>query len=51
VKVGVLALQGDFREHALALSEAGAEPVEVRRPEQLAAIDAIVLPGGESTTL
>jgi len=51
VKVGVLALQGDFREHALALIEAGAEPVEVRRPEELAAVDAMVLPGGESTTL
>jgi pyridoxal 5'-phosphate synthase pdxT subunit len=51
VKVGVLALQGDFREHALALIEAGAEPVEVRRPEELAALDALVLPGGESTTL
>ena len=51
MKVGVLALQGDFREHALVLSEAGAEPVEVRRPEELAAVDAIVLPGGESTTL
>ena len=51
MKVGVLALQGDFREHALALETAGAEPVEVRRPEHLAGIDAIVLPGGESTTL
>ena len=51
MKVGVLALQGDFREHALALDESGAEPVEVRRPEDLAAIDAVVLPGGESTTL
>jgi len=51
VKVGVLALQGDFREHALALDAAGAEPVEVRRPEHLAGVDAIVLPGGESTTL
>jgi len=51
VKVGVLALQGDFREHSSALSEAGAEPVEVRRPEHLAGVDALVLPGGESTTL
>ena len=51
MKVGVLALQGDFREHALALTEAGAEPVEVRRPEDLAPLDALVLPGGESTTL
>lgn len=51
MKVGVLALQGDFREHALALAEAGADPLEVRRPDQLAAVDALVLPGGESTTL
>ncbi|MHB1924451.1 MAG: pyridoxal 5'-phosphate synthase glutaminase subunit PdxT [Acidimicrobiales bacterium] len=51
MKVGVLALQGDFREHALALETAGAEPVEVRRPEHLAGVDAIALPGGESTTL
>lgn len=51
MKVGILALQGDVREHARALSEAGADPVEVRRPEDLAGLDAIVLPGGESTTL
>ena len=51
MKVGVLALQGNFCEHALALEAAGAEAVEVRRPEHLAGIDAIVLPGGESTTL
>ena len=51
MKIGVLALQGDFREHALALEAAGAEPVEVRLPEHLAGVDAIVLPGGESTTL
>lgn len=51
MKVGVLALQGDVREHAQALAEAGADPVEVRRPEDLASVDAIVLPGGESTTL
>jgi 5'-phosphate synthase pdxT subunit len=45
MKVGVLALQGDFREHALALSEAGATPVEVRTPEELQGVDALVLPG------
>jgi 5'-phosphate synthase pdxT subunit len=50
-KVGVLALQGDVREHAAVLADLGAEPVEVRRPEHLAAIDALVLPGGESTTI
>lgn len=48
--IGVLALQGDFEAHAAALREAGAEPVLVRRPEQLAEIDGLVLPGGESTT-
>ena len=51
MKVGVLALQGDVREHAAALSDSGAEPVEVRRPEDLAPVEALVLPGGESTTL
>lgn len=51
MKVGVLALQGDVEEHACALADAGTEPVEVRRPEHLAGIDALVLPGGESTTL
>ena len=50
-KVGVLALQGDVREHSAALSDAGATPVEVRVPEHLGGIDALVLPGGESTTL
>jgi pyridoxal 5'-phosphate synthase pdxT subunit len=51
VKIGVLALQGDVREHARALTDAGAEVVEVRTPEELAAVDGLVLPGGESTTL
>jgi 5'-phosphate synthase pdxT subunit len=50
-KVGVLALQGDVRQHVAALGELGAHPVEVRHPEDLAGIDAIVLPGGESTTM
>jgi 5'-phosphate synthase pdxT subunit len=50
-KVGILALQGDVREHAAVLADLGAEPVEVRRPDELAAIDALVLPGGESTTM
>ncbi len=49
-KVGVLALQGDFAEHALMLRQIGAEPVEVRKPEQLDALDALIIPGGESTT-
>ncbi|MBW3669601.1 MAG: pyridoxal 5'-phosphate synthase glutaminase subunit PdxT [Actinobacteria bacterium] len=50
-KVGVLALQGDVREHGAALSELGAHVVEVRTPEDLAGVDALVLPGGESTTM
>ncbi|MGH9183474.1 MAG: pyridoxal 5'-phosphate synthase glutaminase subunit PdxT [Acidimicrobiales bacterium] len=51
MKVGVLALQGDFGEHARALAELGADPVAVRVPDDLAAVDALVLPGGESTTV
>jgi pyridoxal 5'-phosphate synthase pdxT subunit len=49
--VGVFALQGDVREHARALEAAGAQAVPVRRPEELAAVEALVLPGGESTTM
>lgn len=49
--IGILALQGDVREHRVALEGAGAETVPVRRPEELAAVDALVLPGGESTTI
>ena len=49
--VGVLALQGDVREHLRALEESGARAVPVRRPEELAAVDGLVLPGGESTTM
>ena len=49
--VGVLALQGDVREHALALVEADALARPVRRPEELAEVDALVIPGGESTTM
>ncbi|KZS82904.1 pyridoxal 5'-phosphate synthase glutaminase subunit PdxT [Mycobacterium persicum] len=50
-KVGVLALQGDTREHLAALREAGAEAMPVRRRDELDAVDALVLPGGESTTI
>ena len=50
-KVGVLALQGDFAAHGAALARAGAEPVYVREPEQFRAIDGLVIPGGESTTM
>jgi 5'-phosphate synthase pdxT subunit len=49
--IGVLALQGDVREHLAALAALGAEPVAVRRPEELAAVSGLVLPGGESTTI
>lgn len=51
VRVGVLALQGDTREHLAALREAGAEAVTVRRRGELEAVDALVIPGGESTTM
>ncbi len=51
MKAGVLALQGDFREHARALADVGATPVEVRTPEGLAGVDCLVIPGGESTTI
>ena len=49
--IGVLALQGDVREHVAALWAQGAAPVTVRRPEELASVDGLVLPGGESTTI
>ena len=49
--VGVLALQGDVVEHIHALERAGADVVEVRTPEDLARVDALVVPGGESTTV
>lgn len=49
--VGVLALQGDFREHARMLTSLGAEAREVRRPEQLAGLDGLIIPGGESTAI
>jgi 5'-phosphate synthase pdxT subunit len=50
-RIGVLALQGDVREHDAALRAVGAEPVVVRRPEHLDGVDGLVLPGGESTTI
>jgi 5'-phosphate synthase pdxT subunit len=50
-RVGVLALQGAVREHVAALRAVGAEPVEVRLPADLVGIDALILPGGESTTM
>ena len=49
--IGVLALQGDVREHLASLRAAGAEAIDVRRPEELARVHGLVLPGGESTTM
>lgn len=49
--VGVLAVQGDVREHLRALEDGGARAVGVRRPAEVAAVDALVIPGGESTTI
>ncbi|MGZ8695048.1 MAG: pyridoxal 5'-phosphate synthase glutaminase subunit PdxT, partial [Gaiellaceae bacterium] len=50
MRIGVLALQGNVREHAAMLRRLGAEVVEVRKPEQLEGLDGLVIPGGESTT-
>jgi 5'-phosphate synthase pdxT subunit len=51
LRIGVLALQGDFREHLRAAEETGAHAVAVRRPEELDAIDGLIIPGGESTAI
>src|SRR5690242_12553991 len=51
MKAGVLALQGDFREHAAMFAACGATPVEVRTPADLANVDVLAIPGGESTTI
>ncbi len=51
VRIGVLALQGDFREHQLMLHDCGARPVPVRRPSDLEGLDGLIIPGGESTTM
>ena len=50
-KIGILAVQGNVREHAAVLRKLGADPVEVRKPEQLADLDGLVIPGGESTAI
>jgi pyridoxal 5'-phosphate synthase pdxT subunit len=50
-RIGVLAVQGNFREHAAMLRRLGAEPVEVRKPDQLDGLDGLVIPGGESTAI
>ncbi len=51
MRIGVLALQGDFREHMVALAEIGIGAVAVKTAEEIVAIDALVIPGGESTTI
>lgn len=51
MRVGILALQGDVAEHAAVVRACGAESREVRRPEDLAGVEALVIPGGESTTI
>lgn len=51
LRIGVLALQGAFREHVAMLRALGAEPIEVRLPAQLDGLDGLVIPGGESTTM
>jgi pyridoxal 5'-phosphate synthase pdxT subunit len=50
-RIGILAIQGDYAAHAEALSEVSADPVEVRNPEELASLEGLILPGGESTTM
>ncbi len=51
IRIGVLAVQGDFREHAAVLRRLGADVTEVRKPEQLDGLDGLVVPGGESTAI
>jgi pyridoxal 5'-phosphate synthase pdxT subunit len=51
LRIGVLAVQGNFREHAAVLRRLGAEAVEVRLPEHLDGLDGLILPGGESTAI
>ena len=50
-RVGVLALQGDFREHIASLTELGADVVPLRRPEEIETLDGVVIPGGESSVM
>ena len=51
MKIGVLALQGDFAEHITMLKRLGVETAEVRLPNQLNDLDGLIIPGGESTTI
>ena len=50
-RIGILAVQGNVREHAAVLRRLGADPVEVRKPEQLGELDGLIVPGGESTAI
>jgi pyridoxal 5'-phosphate synthase pdxT subunit len=50
-RIGILAVQGNVREHAAVLRRLGAEPLQVRKPEQLAELDGLIIPGGESTAI
>lgn len=51
LRIGVLAFQGDVREHILVVEALGAQAVKVRRPEELAMVDALIIPGGESSVM
>jgi 5'-phosphate synthase pdxT subunit len=51
LRIGVLAVQGNFREHAAVLRRLGADPVEVRKPQELEGLDGLIVPGGESTAI
>jgi 5'-phosphate synthase pdxT subunit len=51
MRIGVLAVQGNFREHAAVLRRLGADPVEVRKAEELESLDGLIIPGGESTAI
>jgi 5'-phosphate synthase pdxT subunit len=51
LRIGVLALQGDFREHLRAVEETGAVGVGIRRPQELDGLDGLIIPGGESTAI
>jgi 5'-phosphate synthase pdxT subunit len=51
MRIGILALQGDFKRHQQAVEACGQEPVLVRRPEELSGLDGLIIPGGESTTI
>jgi 5'-phosphate synthase pdxT subunit len=51
LRIGVLAVQGNFREHAAVLRRLGAEPIEIRKPQELDGLDGLIIPGGESTAI